>query len=104
MSSSLYVPVRTLDPSAVLHYCIPLHHISFTHALILQPSFITHPSTSHGVHCIPSLAGTIIMNIHISRAHVTGSTDAITPPELLAAIQDWLTNVGVLLYTYDGRI
>ena len=44
------------------------------------------------------------MNTHTNRAHVTGSTDTLTPPELLAAIQDWLTNDGTFLYTYHGRI
>ena len=38
------------------------------------------------------------------RARLTGSSDTLTPPELLALIQDWVTSDGTFLYTYHGRI
>ena len=48
--------------------------------------------------------GCCIMTTYTNRARVTGSSDTLTTPELLATIQDWLTNDGTFLYTYNGRI
>ena len=38
------------------------------------------------------------------RARLTGSSDTLTPPELLAILQEWVTNDGTFLYTYHGRM
>ena len=38
------------------------------------------------------------------RARLTGNSDTLTPPELLAILQEWVTDDGTFLYTYHGRM
>ena len=40
----------------------------------------------------------------ICRAYLTGNSDTLLSPQLLALIQDWVTKDGTFLYTYHGRI
>lgn len=41
---------------------------------------------------------------HYNRARITGSSETLSAPEILAHMQDWLTNDGTFLYTYHARI
>ena len=45
-----------------------------------------------------------LLSSDLYRARLTGSSDTLTPPELLELIQDWVTGEGSFLYTYHGRI
>ena len=38
------------------------------------------------------------------RARLAGSSDTLTPQELRAILQEWVTNDGTFLYTYHGRM
>lgn len=40
----------------------------------------------------------------IYRARIRGSSEILSGSEILAHIQDWLTNDGTFLYTYHARI